>query len=236
MDKEKVVYWAPVFFDAKTDWNMMYYDLPSLYEYLRPNMVKNDPGNNLFYCPSFSNVARNTFLILNPIETHFVCDGNEIKVKSKNFIRPDIAHEPSIKDNLLVEYGMRYVFFSDEDITLTMTSPYFTQSDYMKYGAIVPGQLKIKSWFRTLNLEFNLWAGQNELIVKKEEPIAYVNFNTENVKLVRFQLNDKLHSYLNSCGTASSWESFVPLMDRYRRFEKTRMRDLVIKEIQRNLV
>ena len=236
-NKEKIVYWAPVFFDENVDWNMLYYDLPSLQEYLRPNMVKNDPGNNLFYCPAIGNITRNTFLIINPIETHCICSDNEIRVKSKNHLTLDIGHPPSIEDNLLLEYGLHYVFFTEENLTLTMTSPYFTQSEYMKFGALVPGKLKINSWFRALNLEFNLWKGNKEFHVKKDEVLAYVNFDTDDkIKLVRFNMSKDLHKYINACGKSSSWESFVPLVDRYKRFRQTRMQDMILKEIRKNIV
>jgi mRNA-degrading endonuclease YafQ of YafQ-DinJ toxin-antitoxin module len=236
-NKEKIVYWAPVFFDDSVDWNMMYYDLPSLQDYLRPSMAKTDPSKNLFYCPAVSNITKNTFLVINPIETHCICNGNEIGIKSKNYLTVDIDHEPSITDNILLAYGMHYVFFTEEDLTLSITSPYFTQSDYMKYAALVPGKFKINSWFRAINLEFNLWGGNREFHVKKEEVLAYINFNTDDkIKLVRFNMNKELHKYLNSCGSSSSWESFIPLVDRYKRFKQTHMQDLILKEIKKNIV
>ena len=64
-EKEVVVYWSPVFYDETgTDWNMLYYDLPSLYDDLRASMSKTDPANNLFYCPAFGGLTKNTFLKL----------------------------------------------------------------------------------------------------------------------------------------------------------------------------
>lgn len=238
MAKETIVYWAPVFYDkTNTDWNMMYYDLESLHESLRPNMAKNEPSNNLFYCPAFTNFSRNTFLIKNPIESHYVYEGNTVRVKTKNYLHTDIVHEPSIKNHMMVEYGLTYVFFTEHDIKLTLTGPYYSNSEHTKYGALIPGQIKIDSWFRELKLEYTLWPGNNELAFKKDEVLGYVNFDSEEkVKLVRFEMNEKLKSYIKACGSASSWESFVPLVDRYKRFKQTRMNKLVLKEIKNNLV
>ena len=46
----------------------------------------------------------------------------------------------------------------------------------------------------------------------------------------------KLKSYTKACGSASSWESFVPLADRYKRFKQTHMNKMVLNEIKKNLI
>ena len=244
MDRgEKIVYWAPVFFDKTVNWNMLYYDPISLYEHTRKSMVtdakQNDKRNNFFYCPAYKDVAKNTFLLLNPIETDLVFDNNIVRVKSTNFISPELEHSPSMNGNRLVTYGLKYIFFTEDDIDLTLTAPFFSANNYSQEGAIVPARLKINSWFRVLNLEINLWKDVTTLHIEKDQPIAYVNFITQDnapVKLVRFEMNEKLHSYATGCGTSSSWESHIPLFERYVRFKKTRMNNLVLKEIKNNLV
>jgi hypothetical protein len=134
-------------------------------------------------------------------------------------------------------YGLKWIFFSEEDIEMTLTSPYFSQSPHLHYGAVVPGQLKINSWFRAVNLEFNLWPNVSEFKVEEDEILAYFNFNTnKNIKLVRFEMNEKLHHYSNAGIQSTVWESWVPLKKRYDRFKKSRMNELVLAEIKRNIV
>lgn len=233
--KESIVYWSPVFFDPNTDWNMMYYDLTSLYESYRSDRSIDEKENNFFFCPAFQNVAQKTFVIKNPIHSSFEIKNGEVEVKSKNFIHPEMAHQPCISNNTLLTYGLRYIFFSETDINMTITSPYFTQSKHLQYGSLVPGKLNIGSWFRVLNLEFNLWS--NKFEIDKDEAIAYVSFDTDsNVKLKRFEMSPLLHKYAASCGSSSKWESFVPLSERYKRFKQTRTNKLVLKEIKENLV
>jgi hypothetical protein len=237
-DKKTKVYWAPVFFDTDKNWNMFYYDLESLYDFHRKDISKKSGSNNFFYCPAFKNLAKNTFLIKNPIHSHFVFEDGVAKVKSKNFVKIDMQHEPTIEDNQLLCYGMSYVFFSEDPVTLKLTSPFFNKSDYVKFGNLVPGQLKIDSWFRVLNLEFNLWNNVNEFELKEDEIIGYVNFenNESDIELIRFEMNDTLYSYASACGTSTTWETFVPLVKRYNRFKKTRTNKLVIAEIKKNIV
>lgn len=238
MAKKKIVYWAPVFFDDKKDWNIFYYDLESLYDNHRPQIDKSSETNNFFYCPAFKHLARNTFLIKNPIHTHFIFEDGVAKVKSKNHVLIEKQHPPSIKNSELICYGMQFIFFSEDDIIAKLTSPFFNQSPYMQNCSLVPGQLNIKKWFRNLNLEFNLWPNKNEIEFQKDEVLAYVNFECgdEEIVLKRFQMNAKLHQLMGACSTAVTWESFVPIQERYQRFMKTRTNSLVLNEIKNNLV
>jgi hypothetical protein len=238
MSQKKIVYWAPVFFDDEKDWNLFYYDLESLYDYHRPDANKESGSNNYFYCPAFKNLARNTFVIKNPIHTHYVFEDGVAKVKSRNHVMIEKQHDPSVKNSLLIMYGMQFVFFSEEDIIAKLTSPFFNDSPYLKNCSLVPGQLNIKKWFRNLNLEFQIWPGKNEMVFEKDEVIAYVNFECgeDEIVLKRFQMNKRLHELMATCSSAVSWESFVPLYERYQRFMKTRTNVLVLNEIKKNLV
>jgi hypothetical protein len=239
MSNSKVkVYWAPVFFEKEKDWNMFYTDLESLYDFHRENISKESKTNNFFYCPAFKNLTKNTFLIKNPIHSHFILEGQIAKAKSKNYVEIDITHDPSIQGSKLITYMLQFIFFSETPLILKLTSPFFNQIQYTKYGALVPGQLKINSWFRTLNLEINMWPEVNELELLKDEILAYISFESQeqDIELIRFEMNDKLHRYASSCGTATQWESFVPLYDRYKRFMQSRTNKLVINEIKKNII
>lgn len=238
MSDKVIVYWAPVFFEKERDWNMFYYDLESLYDYHRKDIGKDSKTNNFFYCPAFKNLAKNTFLIKNPIHSHFIFEDGVAKVKSKNYIEIDIQHDPSLKDNQLICYGLQYILFSESPVIAKLTSPFFNQSKYMKYGSLVPGQLRIDKWFRILNLEINLWSDSTELEIEKEEVMAYISFECgeEEIELKRFAMNDQLHKYASSCGSSTQWETFVPLAERYKRFLATRTNKLILSEIKKNLV
>ena len=107
----------------------------------------------------------------------------------------------------------------------------------MQYASIVPGKLNISRWFRPVMCEFNLWNKGRELVLKEGEPLAYINFQTnESVELVRFSMTDRLKAYALGGADAPKWEPFVPLAKRYKRFMQTRTNRLVLNEIQKNLV
>ena len=64
------VYWAPVFIEATQNWNMIYPDLTSVHDRIRPYKTSTKSGN-FFYCPSFTGLAENTF-VLNEIKKNLV--------------------------------------------------------------------------------------------------------------------------------------------------------------------
>ena len=238
MTNETIVYWAPAFETGLIDWNMLYYDLESVHDTIRDKKTNSKPNQNFFYCPAFTNVTKSTFVLKNPISSHYTIDQeNNIIATTKNHVNSTLFHPPSIENCLTMIYGLKWIFFSEEDVDMTLTAPYFTPSPHMQYGAAVPGRFKINSWFRAVNLEFNFWPGVREFKTEAEEVLGYVNFQTEkNIKLVRFEMNEKLHQYSNAGIQSSVWESWIPMHKRYERFKKSRMNELVLKEIKGNVL
>jgi hypothetical protein len=235
-EKSSIIYWSPAFV-SNVDWNMLYYDPQSLFEQVRLLKVDSDNNQNFIYCPAFGNFAKNTFLLKNPITSQFdISEHTELRAKSKNFVS-SYTREPTLDGCTLFKYGLTWVFFSEEDIEMTMTSPYFENVPHLKYGNLVPGRLNISKWFRNINLEYNLHKGVKEFCVEKDETLAYLSFNADRpVKLVRFDMTEKLHKILHSTGNSSDWESWIPLVSRYKRFIETKTNKIVLKEIKNNLV
>jgi hypothetical protein len=264
MNNTTKVYWAPVHFNLSLppkDWNMLYYDPESLLSNLNknrkiikkndvpPKLKVNDPfstkslmdpqSSNFFSCPAFTSLSKNVFILENPISTSLIIDENKtIKYRSEDYVKSWIAHPESINNNTLFVYDLQWVFFTEDDsLNMKLTSPYFSNSQHMKYASVVPGQFDIGKWFRNVGLEYNLWNGIREFEVKKGEHLAYVEFQTEKkVELVRFKLNLELKTYLESTSSSSGWEKKIPLKDRYERFRRTRMKDLILKQIKNNIV
>lgn len=236
---EVEIFWAPAFeIGNLIDWNILYYDLESLYDHLRPRKNNNTPNQNFFYCPAFADLAKSTFVIKNPLLSHYrIENSKEVVPLSKNYISSTIFHPPSIDNCPLMIYGLKWIFFTEDEIDMTITSPYFSNSPHMRYASIVPARMKIDSWFRAVNLEYNIWSEDSEFKVEQDEIMAYISFNTDKkIKLTRFEMNEKLHSYSNVGIQSSVWESWVPLKKRYERFKKTRMHELILKEIKRNII
>ena len=241
-NKTTNVYWAPMFSDNPTtleiNWGILYPDPKSLYDELRPRMTDSEPRKNMFYCPAFKNLTSNTFVVKNPMKADFKICEDKIISRTKNFITPTLSHPPSIKDSILMHYAVRMILFAeDDDINMSLTSPFFDTPNHLKYGNICPGKFSISNWFRSVNAEFNLKPGIDEIIIEKDEPLFYLNFDTDKkVNLIRFDMNHYLQNLSYTCGRSSDWESWIPLVDRYKRFRESRMRQSALREIKKNLV
>lgn len=237
------VYWAPVnynLYGPPKDNNIFYYDPKSLLSILNESRNKETDISNFFRCPTVTGLTKNIFVLENPLDVNVNFDRKSNKVKPSSGLQLNFVnhHEPSVDQNLLLTYELKWIFFTEEpSLNMTLTSPYFSYSPHTQFASIVPGTIDIGQWFRNINLEFNIWNNKDELQIKAGEHISYVHFDTDKtVELVRFNLNTQLKTYIDSVAKMSSYEPRVPLLARYERFKRTRMKDLIMKEIKANIV
>lgn len=237
------VYWAPYFAKSDVDWTQLYEgEIVSLYDSLIKDISYDEAKHkNMFYCPSFKAVAQNTFILRNTLLSEFEIDTNNQLVRlSKTHVSSKIPRLPSMNNKLHMEYGMSWIFFSEEDVSMTLLPAYFHPPKYYENGNIVPGKIpNISSWFRSINMEFILKDGINNIKIEKNDPLAYVQFDTptpKKIKLIKFELNDKLRSYATSCSSSTEWEAWIPFYDRFERFKKSKIKNQILKEIKNNLL
>ncbi len=233
------IYWCPYFDVGPVDWSMIYQgEISTLYDDMRKEMCSDEePHKNLFYCPSVKNLTSSIAVLKNTLRSQFKIQSDELISTSHTYVGSKIRRKPSMKGRQHLEYGLSWIFFSEEDLEMTVSSPYFNTPNHMKYGNIVPGKLNISTWFRKINPEFLLKSGVNEFEIDAGEDIAYLTFNTsKKLKFTRFELSNKLRAYAMACSTSTEWEKWVDLEHRYERFEKSQMTKLVLNEIKKNLV
>ncbi len=243
-DNETIeIYWSPYFGGQSNeiDWSMLYDgEMLTLYDTMRKNMTHNENENrfnNVFYCPAFKNLTSNIAILKNTLHSKFKIENNTATAVSNSSIFGHIHRPPSINNRLHFKYGMGWIFFSEANVELTLSSPYLDSSDYMNSGSLVPGKFNISRWFRPVNMEFILREGVNEFELKKNEHLGYVNFNTsKHLKFTKFEMNQKLHSYANACSRANEWEKWIPLAERYARFKQSQASKLILTEIKKNIM
>lgn len=235
MSRKKIVYWSADTQNNNKNWNILYPDLKSLYDTLKEN-ENTDLSNGFFKCPSFINKAKNIFVVNNPLHSEFLIENEQIIPRSITHLNANIFHQGTIKNNFLVQYGLYFYFFAEEDLEMSLTSPFFQKAPHLQYGAVVPGGFNIGSWFRRTGLEFNLWENINELKIKEGEPVAYYSFaENTNIELRRFSMSNSLYEIEATNSSSSIWEPNVSLKKRYQRFKASRTNDLVLREIKKNL-
>ena len=132
---------------------------------------------------------------------------------------------------------MRYALFAEESLQLAINSPYFQKAEHLKYGAIVPGTFDIGNWYRPIIPEFNLWADNNYFHIQSGEPLMYWHFNTDKeIILKRYERTQKLSDIADSLVGFKLVKSSSNLFSRYRNFNETSLRSIILKEIKNNLV
>jgi hypothetical protein len=116
--------------------------------------------------------------------------------------------------------------------------PMFHEPRYTTYGTIVPGEFDIGCWFRPFNVEIQLWKPAGELVIEEGEPLFYMQLQTEKkVVLKRFKTDNELIAYaLSGAESPNKYGKRLPLVDRYKRFKETSMRELVLQGIEKNLI
>ena len=232
------VFWAPNYELSNIDWNMLYAEPENLFDKNIKNKTNIDKVDSMFYCPAFKHLTKNTIEFKNPLTTSLkIDDDGNIIDRSKTGTGANVVRKPSIKDRFLIEYGITPILFSDSDVTATMTAPWFETPSFMQYATIVPGRYNIGKWFRAVNIEFMTNPGQREVVIEKNEPLVYFTFDTdEQIKLTRFKMDEELRRYSISCATSTSWEPWIPMAERYKRFRQSRMRSIILEKIKQNTV
>ena len=231
------IYWAPASYSETVDWSILYPETKNLFKStLEQKQSDLEKNNNLFLCPAVKNLFEKIIVVKCPLTSHYKINNNKIIPISNNYLSWDVPHKSNIKNSFLFTITLPYIFFSEEDIEMTMTSPFFSNSKHLQYASIVPGTFNISQWFRSVNFEFNIWSG-SEFKIDEGEDMIYFNFNCKNnIELIRFDLNEDLRKIVNVCAESSNWEKFVPLAKRYKRFKQSKLNKKALSIIKKNLI
>ncbi len=238
--KSLVVYWAPAVALENGSWDLLYPEPTNLYSNLMSDKNPNRGLTTYLLCPSASRKFKQTYVITQPHDSSYVYDFTDVNFPiitptSKMHIGCEVRRPSSIKAGPTVEFHLRYIFFSEESLNARFTPPMFHPAKHTNYGTSVPGNMDIGSWFRPYPLEMQLWGQSGEIKFQEDEPLFYVEFDTEReIILKRFTYTDKLRSYAHHCVTFYNQE--YSLIKRYNQFKRTKMNELVLKEIKENCI
>jgi hypothetical protein len=236
-ENQAIVYWAIVNETQNLKWDTLYHKPENLLKTL--SKIKNKDAETTFLrCPASSQLLKNIFVMDNLLESEYKIYKDKIEPVGKSYLSFQITHEPSLQNQKLLELSLPMVFFTEEqDLEMSMTSPFFSYAPHMQYGSLVPGRFNINKWFRNVNLEFNLWDTTNVFKIKHLEPLVYFNFHTtKNVELKQFNLSKTAYKLMMTNMELTSMERLKSLAWRYARFEKANLQKILMNEISKHLL
>lgn len=241
MSKEIVVYWTGncnYFGKTGYNWNILYPSPPSLYKDLSINLNKNNDTPSFYQCPAFKSVAQNSFVVKNPLSSHYkVIDESNLVSLRDSSMEASIIRKPTLENMKIIKYALSFLAFSEESLVMCVTPPYMHDAHHLNYGSVVPGKFNISKWFRSFNPEINLKNNVEELSIPENDPLYYVSFETEKkIKMVKFEMSEVLGDYANTCSKSCLWEPRTSMEKRYDRFISSKAHKTIIKEIKKNVI
>jgi len=230
------VYWSPWqhkdIYDLRYD---LYGNPEKLLSYA--NSFKNDENltDTWYKCRAYMEIAKNTFVLRSPFGVDAKIDPPYIRSLNKDYeVEQFDAKNPSMSNSYTVNFSTNWIFWCDEDLTITTVNPYIQPLGFN--GFYVPGSFNINKWFRPVEGAFQLYQGEDRFTVNPGDPIIYIKFNTDKkVILKRFKMNDALHEAVYKCTTykvSSPWQS-LPFL--YSLFTKNKWGDIIRKNVLESL-
>lgn len=231
------VYWTPYSHPSKIDYaNLLYNDLEHVLKTLKPSKNSTQPGSQYISCSSAKEMYKNTFVLTSPIDS-------EVNIITKNnscFIDNDSGfwqiNEETIKDRRRIDLDVSYLFFSEESIDICQYPAYLHQTSFMETSTVASGKFNISKWIRPINISFILWKNKNSIKINKDEPLSYVNFETDKkVILKKFKLTEEIYSIVQANFIYRNLFPFTSLNNLYDNFIKSNRNKIVLNLIKNNL-
>jgi hypothetical protein len=242
----KTVYYS---ITVDTPLNGAYFHIPKLGENIN-NVLKQkfkdtpESMHGWLLCPATTQSLKNTFEIKNtlPFDFQFKEDGTlevfsdgkgaskfrDEWVKSVWFLR-------SIKDKF-ASLNYNIYFFCEEDLQLEQHHPWYSDGEFAANTYQTVGGFNISKWLRPFQITF-IGKNNNKVSVKKDEPLCYVKFLTEEkIKFVQFEMTEKLYRISADCTNVKFLDPWRTLNYLYKKFTSLNFQKTVIKEIKNNLV
>lgn len=199
---------------------------------------------NYKLCPAFRDVHKNTFELQFPCEYKLTItrENNGTRLETTDYDQEyfdEMLYFRSPGHNLF-SYNVRYMFFAETDLNVSMIHPYFFDSDFSSKTMLVSGKFNVGKWFRPLDCAFIIKKGVDNLILEEDTPFAYVDFDTEEeIVFKRFYRSDeikKIQRQLLGIRQHRVKKTITPLRYFYDIFYNLRIKKLILQEIKHNLM
>ena len=235
----KTVYWSPFFPSEQYPSVQLMYETPDpLLGNLIDRRNKKANGDNWFQCHAFLAGVKNTFVLRIPFNVSFGLD-NELGVfpidsdpENMKFVA---IKQPSVTGAYTFAIRGNWIFWSEESLLMTSSPAYYHKP--VVDGYYVGGSMDIGQWFRPIEGATQLNPSINTVSFKRNDPVAYVKFETdEPVQLKRFYMTKELEELSLGCIKYKRYQPRKALPYLYYKFGKRGLNKIITREIKKNVV
>jgi hypothetical protein len=196
-----------------------------------------DPfGNGYQMCTALHELSNNLYYIKAPFDVDISFDenGSIINGPYSGWFK---QRHSSIDNAISADFDFSYMLFCEEKLNVSITPPYLHQTSQPEYGFVCAVKWDISSWFRPHILIYQLWKNKKNIHFKKNEPLAYLKFETNRPVIFKeYKITQEILNILNSCLGHKFIVPFQSMEDLYRRFNQTSIKKRLIAEIKKNVI
>lgn len=251
MSNEIIVYWAPAtFIPSSQSWNFLYREPYPLFLDLVSMKSKDKRDNNIFSCPVSNDFFKNIFSVKSNLAESFDFPEGFLKNAEtiqdfpyelgpiNNKVSIQKVRESSYLNYVDIVYNMQWIFFSEEPLIARFTQPYYPAKSPCEGSLLSSGEFDIGRWFRKYNLNYHIPIDAKTFSIEVDDPLFYIELMTDKkVIFKRFNFTDSLYQLSNEFSQSPTrYGKFWPLSERYEMAKKSKVLDVVLKEIKNNLV
>ena len=147
-------------------------------------------------CPAINELERDYFVIKCPFDIQLRCSrrGDEFDlhlVEKGTRVDEDLvarfvflmaANLWRDKSNPVIQIKVPFFFLSDEPCYMSMIAPYMSRNMATWPGVFIGGRMPIHLWPRILNWAFEWTDLDQDLILKRGQPLCYMYFESKNLR------------------------------------------------------
>ena len=243
------VYWSPAsFVNSQESWNLLYPEPELLKNKL--HSIRTNFDGSFFSCPSTKEYLQNLYVLKSSVTdiidlpTEYLnktyMEGGKENVPSQNrqIVALNKARPSSLEGYSNLAYNLSWLFFSSEPLSLRISAPFFPPKTPSSGALLAGGEINIGEWLRPVNLDYHVPLENTTFIIEEDDELAYIKFVTsKRVVLKRFVVNETLNNlYLEMSNVSLLYNKFQSLSKRYEMAQKSKIKNIVLNEIRKNLV
>lgn len=199
---------------TQTERTSVIWDKPTPF---RLDNAKNTVSKSVSQCPAVLDFDRRYFVVTSPIDLHLrlsITNG-ELGITNllydKSPVRPEalsqiVVFQPQAEwrhpNRPVLQMMTAHLFVSDDPLFINQFPPFLHYNANARPGVQINGRFPIDIWPRALQWAFEWHDMSKDLILKRGEPLFYVQFEgpdpTAAVRLVEAQRTAELMSYVDS--------------------------------------